>query len=185
MSADFTANSYRWPLITLDFEASALARHSYPIEIGLCVWEAPGQPAYSWSSLIKPTPAWLNSGQWSEASEAIHGIPLSSLQDAPEAGLVMRQANAFAKVGAIAQCDGGAWDAYWLDRLEKAAEAHATFQLGSWQLVQHAMPTALTQVIQSFCESDKIVHRAGPDAEMHVLAFAQALDLSLPEIIRV
>jgi len=55
----------------LDFEASLLSKHSYPIEI---IW------VFEWRSrtfLIKPAPGWTD---WSAEAEAIHGISPEFLQ---------------------------------------------------------------------------------------------------------
>jgi len=66
--------SLPWPLITLDFVASALHTHSFPIEVGICRWRAPDAPLESWSTLILPTNYWLIVGIRSDQSQKVHGI---------------------------------------------------------------------------------------------------------------
>lgn len=52
--------------IFLDFEASSLGKHSYPIEIAWVFEDGPSR-----SFLITPLPSWTD---WSEDAERIHGI---------------------------------------------------------------------------------------------------------------
>ncbi|MCO8146692.1 exonuclease domain-containing protein [Rhodovulum tesquicola] len=72
-------------LFFLDFEASSLEPHSWPIEIGMA-W-IDGSEIGSWSSLIRPDPRWEMEG-WHEASARIHGITPEELQQAPPASEV-------------------------------------------------------------------------------------------------
>ncbi|WP_171905933.1 hypothetical protein [Sphingobium phenoxybenzoativorans] len=53
-------------LVFLDFEASSLAKRSYPIEVGW-VFEDGSSAAY----LIRPAPDWTD---WDAGAAAIHGI---------------------------------------------------------------------------------------------------------------
>lgn len=43
-----------WPVAAIDFEASSLDEDSYPIEVGLALWPAPGESILSWTALIQP-----------------------------------------------------------------------------------------------------------------------------------
>lgn len=63
-----------WPVATMDFEASSLTAEGYPIEVGAAVWHGPGHPVRSWSTLIRPTAAWLEDGHWDPRSAQVHGI---------------------------------------------------------------------------------------------------------------
>ena len=51
-----------WPLTVMDFEASSLEHDSYPVEVGLACWAAPGQPILVWSTLIRPAGEWTRRG---------------------------------------------------------------------------------------------------------------------------
>ena len=59
--------------VFLDFEASSLSKHSYPIEIA---WVF--EDGRSRSLLIGPEPNWTD---WSETAEGIHGISRDKLAD--------------------------------------------------------------------------------------------------------
>lgn len=62
-------------LVCIDFEASSLGKHSYPIEVGLAD-PATGE-VHSW--LIKPQPRWLAEGEWHPESARVHGITQAQL----------------------------------------------------------------------------------------------------------
>lgn len=59
-------------LVFLDFEASSLTKHSYPIEIA---WVF--EDGRSRTFLIRPAPGWTD---WSAKAEAIHGISRELLE---------------------------------------------------------------------------------------------------------
>jgi len=178
-------DAFRWPLHTIDFEASHLGKHSYPIEIGVCIWDGPDHDARTWSSLIGRTDDWLRRGVWNEDSERIHGISRGMLDDAPTPAEALRAANRFLGVGAIVYCDGGSYDAYWLERLSTAAGILPSFTLGSWHLVGHNMDEDQRLKLHSHRAEDEIAHRAAADAEDHVRAFCHALGIPEPSFERV
>jgi hypothetical protein len=59
----------------LDFEASGIDPRGYPIEVAL----ADVATGKVWEWLIAPTPAWLETGVWEAAAEAIHGLSLAEI----------------------------------------------------------------------------------------------------------
>jgi hypothetical protein len=177
-------DAFRWPLHTIDFEASHLGRLSYPIEIGICIWEGPGHDARTWSTLIGRTEDWVGRGVWNDGSETIHGISRGMLDGAPTPAEALRSANRFMGVGGIAYCDGGSYDAYWLERLSTAAGMLPSFTLGSWHLVGHNMDEDQRIRLHGFRAEDEIRHRAGDDAEDHVRAFCHALRIAEPSFER-
>lgn len=59
-------------IVFLDFEASSLARNSYPIEVGWVFEDGREE-----SHLIRPAPGWTD---WDAAAEAIHGIARDTLE---------------------------------------------------------------------------------------------------------
>jgi hypothetical protein len=62
-------------LLCLDFEASALGRCSYPIEVA--VVSCATTRSQSW--LIKPDAEWLHDGVWWVQSAKVHNISLEEL----------------------------------------------------------------------------------------------------------
>lgn len=63
-------------IVCLDFEASALGRFGYPIEVAIVDCET--LACESW--LIKPDREWMRSGLWSEESARVHNISRAQLR---------------------------------------------------------------------------------------------------------
>lgn len=185
MTEELRADQFAWPLTTIDFEASGLGRLTYPIEIGISRWHGPGHVARTWHSLIAIDPSWAAKGLWNDASQAIHGIDRRELADAPSAIDAMKTANAFAPLGTLAFCDGGGHDSYWLQRMADAAGLAPTFLLGSWAHVADAMHEDQRERLMNHRDEGETAHRAGPDAEDHIRAFACALGLEEPAFERI
>ena len=153
----------RYPIATIDFEASSLEHDSFPIEVGVALCEAADAPVRCWSTLIRPTGAWSVGGHWSKASQRIHGITREELADGLSVHETMRQLNALlAPIGA-ALCDGGDYDRAWLATLAKAAGAEPLFALCDWGQVFGADDIALMQA-QAWLRSTPAPHRAEADA---------------------
>ena len=100
-------------LVFLDFEASSLAKKSYPIEVAW-VFEDGRSEAH----LIRPAPDWTD---WDPAAEAIHHIPHAELvaHGTPHDVVAARM---------LAELDGydllasaPSWDGKWLSALLRAA----------------------------------------------------------------
>lgn len=100
-------------IVFLDFEASSLGKHGFPIEVG---WAA--EDGTEMSHLIRPAPGWE---EWSKNAEQIHGIALDRLlregepHDAVAAGMVEVLA------GHDLYASAPSWDGQWLSRLLRAA----------------------------------------------------------------
>jgi hypothetical protein len=99
--------------VFLDFEASSLAKRSYPIEVAWVFEDGASQ-----SYLIRPAPGW---DDWDPRSEAIHHIPREAL---------LREGTAHDEVARqmVAQLTGHdlcasapSWDGKWLSTLLRAA----------------------------------------------------------------
>lgn len=185
MTADLVPDRFRWPLATIDFEASHLGRMSYPIEIGCAIWDGPEKEARSWSCLIEPTDDWLRRGIWNDASQAVHGISRRDLVGQSTPASALEAANEFLGVGGIVYCDGGGHDAYWLERLSTAAGLLPSFTLGSWHLLGQNMGDEQRERLWNHRPADEIAHRARADAEDHVRAFAAALRLTEPDFVQI
>lgn len=180
MTARLRSDQFAWPIVTIDFEASGLGRLTYPIEIGISRWQGPGHVGETWHSLVRPDASWTSKGVWSEVSQTIHGIPKERLSDAPTAAEALAAANAFAPLGTLAFCDGGGHDSYWLQRLADAAGFAPAFLLGPWNHVADAMEHEQQMRLHTHRADGEIAHRAAPDAEDHIKAFAWALGLDEP-----
>jgi len=100
-------------LIFLDFEASSLNKHSYPIEVA---WV--GEDGRSESHLIRPAEDWTD---WDAESEAIHGIARDTLiRDGLPHERVAEHMMA-ALLGHDLLASAPSWDGKWLSVLLRAA----------------------------------------------------------------
>lgn len=99
--------------VFLDFEASSLAKHGYPIEVAWAFEDGQGE-----SYLIRPAPDWTD---WDEAAERIHRIPRSELVDhgEPVEAVAARMTEALGGHGLYASAPS--WDGKWLSALLRAA----------------------------------------------------------------
>ncbi len=109
------ASWFRYPamLAFLDFEASSLAKRSYPIEVAW-VFEDGRSEAH----LIHPAPDWTD---WDPAAEAIHHIPSDLLlaEGRPHDQVAYRMSEVLAGHDLLASAPS--WDGKWLSTLLRAA----------------------------------------------------------------
>jgi hypothetical protein len=100
--------------VFLDFEASSLSKHSYPIEVAW-VFEDGRSEAY----LIRPAPGW---DDWDPASEAIHHIsrPQLEAEGAPHDEVARTMVANLAGHDLLASAPS--WDGKWLSALLRAAD---------------------------------------------------------------
>ena len=165
----------------IDFEASSLGPHSYPIELG---WT--NGPNVR-SVLIKPIASWTDWDNYAE--EKIHHITRDMLEaEGVSPAEALQMINDDFGVGYL-WCDGGRYDAWWLQRLEEAAGFKASFSLGD---IYHMLEThhgvtddrffaAKAQVMLHERLLDKVQvplmqeHRAGYDAMMIKKALYSAI----------
>lgn len=140
--------------ITLDFESSGLAEHSYPIEVGVAIGD--GQRiAQRFNTLIRPRAGWIEHGVWLAAAQAIHGITEAELSQGLDADEVCDRLDAMLK-GQVVIVDGGEWDIYWLLRLY--AGRKPAFRLCDIEKVPY---NALAQMREKI----SVAHRAQADAD--------------------
>lgn len=161
--------------VFIDFEASSLAKASYPIEVG---WVF--EDGRSEGHLIRPAPSWID---WDEGAEAIHGISRETLvrDGVPHDVVARRMVDALSGHDLFASAPS--WDGKWLSALLRAAglprhalrlrdtdEAHveaATAFLGPL-LPADALASAVANVV-SLAElrfrDGPVRHRAVEDAE--------------------
>jgi hypothetical protein len=99
--------------VFLDFEASSLARQSYPIEVGWVDESGAGE-----GHLIRPAPGWSD---WDERAAAVHGISRDQLlrEGEPHDAVCERLLAVFARSEVLAGAPS--WDGHWLSMLLRAA----------------------------------------------------------------
>ncbi|QAY80342.1 hypothetical protein [Sphingosinicella sp. BN140058] len=180
MTTDVAAKptDYRWPIHSIDFEASGLGAATYPIEVGLSTWSGPLKPVRTWSSLICPTERWHLRGSWHLESELIHGISAGDLRAGITPGAAMRFLIRTIGGGGVALCDGGIHDRYWLSELVDAASIPLPFFLADWDPLYAPFSIDQYRAAHSFQAANPAPHRAGRDAEINLLAFAAGLGLA-------
>ena len=160
--------------VFLDFEASSLAKNSYPIEIAW-VFEAGATETH----LIKPAPDWQD---WDETAEAIHGIPRAQLESDGENHAIVAQRVLEVLSGHRVFASSPSWDGKWLSILLRAGglPRHALrledTDLAQNEIIDHVLaslnPTALATARQSIiaeaqrrAQTLPVEHRALADAE--------------------
>nr|WP_184089886.1 transcriptional regulator [Sphingomonas xinjiangensis] len=99
--------------VFLDFEASSLSKHSYPIEVGW-VFEDGTSEAH----LIRPAPEWT---EWDPEAEAIHHITRAQLErdGTPYDAVAARMVAVLSGHDLFASAPS--WDGKWLSTLLRAA----------------------------------------------------------------
>ncbi|WP_342249981.1 3'-5' exonuclease [Sphingomonas sp. OTU376] len=100
-------------LVFLDFEASSLAKRSYPIEVAW-VFEDGRSESY----LIRPAPDWTD---WDPAAEAIHRIPRETLvaDGTPHEEVAHRMIEQLTGHDLLASAPS--WDGKWMSALLRAS----------------------------------------------------------------
>lgn len=168
-----------FPLVVIDFEATALTLKSYPIEVGIARIEDEELPIVSWSALIAPAPTWDLKSQWDPDAQRVHGITPWQLRQGCDPADVMRELNGQTRNGGPVLCDGGPYDRHWLQTLSAAAGVAPTFKLGDIDqlLIQHPIAKA---AFRRELERSSPPHRAGPDAHRLCSALAKAFTTDVP-----
>ncbi|WP_342249715.1 3'-5' exonuclease [Sphingomonas sp. OTU376] len=100
-------------LVFLDFEASSLGKHSYPIEVAWIFADGRSE-----THLIRPAPAWID---WDEEAQAIHGITRETLalHGTPHDLIAQRMIDQLTGHDLLASAPS--WDGKWLSALLRAA----------------------------------------------------------------
>src|SRR3546814_11676485 len=125
----------------IDFEASSLGRHGYPIEVAW-VFENGNSETF----LISPIETWTD---WDPAAEAIHGISREQLANEGVATDIVAERLVDALQGHEVFASAPSWDGKWLSAL-----------LSSAGLPRRAVPLADTEDRQS-AVSGKMVSGRG------------------------
>ncbi len=100
-------------LVFLDFEASSLAKASYPIEVAWIF-----EDGRSGARLLRPAPGWTD---WSSDAERVHGIPRDRLfaEGADVAAVAHDMVDAL--TGHQLFASAPSWDGKWLSVLLRTA----------------------------------------------------------------
>ena len=167
-----------WPVAVIDFEASSLEQDSYPIEVGLALWSGPSESVLGWSTLIRPAWDWTANGHWSPASAKVHGIRgRDLLARGHEPARVAKALNETLGPGTTAWCDGGPYDAYWMQALFKAGDVEPVFKLADWHQLVATIGREARERALDWLERAAMRHRARADAELLLLALMHGLGL--------
>jgi hypothetical protein len=138
-------------IVFIDFEASSLAKESYPVEVAWVFEDGRSQ-----TRLIKPISSWSD---WSEKAERVHGISRQTL--AADGVPVEVVANEMLRdlSGHDLYASSPSWDGKWLSVLLRGAglPRHALRLGKSDDLFAAAVRTALVDVTED--EAKAIVHR--------------------------
>ena len=97
----------------IDFEASSLDRHGFPVSVG---WVS--ETGTEDSCLIRPAPGWE---EWSEEAEAIHHLTRDQLAREGIAVEQVAQSLVAALDGVDLYASAPSWDGKWLSALLRAA----------------------------------------------------------------
>jgi len=100
-------------IVFLDFEASSLSKHGYPIEVAW-VFASGGEE----SRLIRPAPGWTD---WADDAQAIHGITRDQLsaEGTPHDEVARHMLAALS--GHALYATAPSWDGQWLSKLLRGA----------------------------------------------------------------
>ncbi len=163
-----------FPLVVIDFEATALTLTGYPIEVGIAKAASPGAEIEVWSSIIAPEPHWDIDRQWDPDAERIHGITRWQLRNASPARDVMEKLNDLGGPVGQVWCDGGHYDAFWLSVLAEAANIKPQFELCDLAAALNLKPETRKRY-KNFIRGSAPPHRAGSDAKRICSALLAAL----------
>jgi len=149
-------------LAFLDFEASSLGKHGYPIEVAWVLSNGEEE-----SHLIRPDPTWTD---WDLKAETIHGLSRDRLhaEGQPVADVGHRMMSAL--TGYELYATAPSWDGKWLSRLLRAAG-----------LPRHALRLQDTEAVQRQTVHE-VLRQMGVPADLHdglmkrVLSQAQRKD---------
>ncbi|MCB5176460.1 3'-5' exonuclease [Microvirga lenta] len=100
-------------IVFLDFEASSLGKHGYPIEVAW-VFASGGEESH----LIRPHSSWTD---WSAEAEAVHGIPRQVLMEEGMPLEEVAQRMTTVLTGRALYASAPSWDGQWLSKLLRAA----------------------------------------------------------------
>lgn len=149
-------------LLFIDFEASSLAEHSWPIEIGLAHL-TDDLEVVSEAKLNRPHPTWPENA-WSPQSAAVHGVPRDTLNIADPAADVARWT-----LGQIRNrhlvSDAPPFDRHWLARLLETVSDYPVPAIIDFDALAFTTFTGLAlDKVYEILARTHVPHRAAKDA---------------------
>lgn len=157
--------------VFLDFEASSLGKHGYPIEVGWVFEDGRGE-----DMLIRPAPNWTD---WDAEAAAVHGISRESLlaEGAPHDEVARRIVAELS--GHALYASAPSWDGKWLSTLLRAGgftrhalrlrDTEELFVEAARQRLGFETPgEAILELVgraREIAEAGPVAHRALQDAE--------------------
>jgi hypothetical protein len=172
----------------IDFEASSLAKESYPIEVGYARLDLSSGEIISDGFLIAPEKSWFD---WSPESEKIHGINrIDCVQYGTSAMVAAENLNERFGTNPVF-CDAPSFDGMWNRRLFETVDFKPSFKILSiWDLIMGFLPEDDVDVDIMFAwrmEAVRILstpnpHRAEADARL-LASSIYRIKLMLPEMI--
>lgn len=149
----------------LDIEASALGVGSYPIEVGVALVRGGPHPIEAGAKMIRPIGVWRESGLWSSASEAVHGLSFETLeQHGHDPGDVCDWLNTLLGQMTIVATDAPRYDQDWLDTLFDAANRRQQFTVYHFDVLTHDFSADQHRHLSYLLRRAPVPHRAAPDA---------------------
>jgi len=138
-------------LVFLDFEASSLAKASYPIEVAW-IFEDGRAETY----LIRPAPGWTD---WDDEAEAIHRIDRATLMVDGTDHETVAQRMIDALTGHDLLASAPSWDGTWLSALLRAA-GHSRHSL-KLRRTDDAMRETARAILANSCPAGELEARVG------------------------
>ncbi|MFA5491291.1 MAG: hypothetical protein WC284_19090 [Candidimonas sp.] len=148
----------------IDFEASALHKLSYPIEVGIACLDMEDLSITSKSWLIRPTKLWIDQWVWMPESAAIHNIPFETLlKNGHEPLEVVEQINEFVDSKTV-YSDAHRYDGDWHMKLIDAANVEASFIVDDMFTLLVNYNREISFRVIRWIDEQPTIHRAEPDA---------------------
>ncbi len=155
----------------VDVEASGLGPGSYPIEIGLALWEDK-----RYCSLIKPEARWQH---WDPSAEKLHNISRHTIEaNGKPVSVVANELNNLLK-GKTVFSDGWVVDEPWIIQLFASANIEKLFSIYDLQTIMSEKQMDLWHEtkLSVQCELGLPRHRASHDAQIIQETYKRTLTL--------
>jgi hypothetical protein len=153
--------------VYIDFEASGLHEHSFPIEVA---WAGPGLEEKTF--FIKPHPTWFRD-QWDDNAELLHGISLNNIDANGIAPNHIAQQLELDCRGKVLLSDGVEFDQNWLAMLFEASGLQSPYRIMDVQVWMGQQvkslgidPKTVLLRMQDFDQRVEPIHRALDDVRL-------------------
>jgi hypothetical protein len=153
--------------VYIDFEASGLHQHSFPIEVA---WAGPVIEEKAF--FLKPHPTWLRD-QWDDNAELLHGISLNSIDESGIAPDHIAKQLQLDCRGKVLLTDGVEFDQNWLAMLFEAGGLQCLYRIMDVQVWMGQQvrslgidPKTVLLRMQDFDQRVEPIHRALDDVRL-------------------